>query len=57
MNMLYLLIFFSLLIAVSFLGFFIWAVRSGQYGDIETPSMRILTEEDMKKTETNKRIT
>lgn len=40
-----LLIPLSILIAVGFLGAFIWAVRSGQYEDTCTPSMRLLTEE------------
>jgi cbb3-type cytochrome oxidase maturation protein len=36
------LILISLLVALAFLGFFIWAMRSGQFDDTETPSMRIL---------------
>jgi cbb3-type cytochrome oxidase maturation protein len=35
----------SILVAVGFLGAFIWAVRSGQYEDTCTPAMRILTDE------------
>lgn len=42
MSVIIILIFFSLLIAVGFLGAFIWAVRSGQYDDRYTPSVRIL---------------
>jgi cbb3-type cytochrome oxidase maturation protein len=42
MNVIVILIFFSLLIAIGFLGAFIWAVRSGQYDDRYTPSVRIL---------------
>ena len=40
-----LLIPLSILIAVGFLAAFIWAVRSGQYEDTCTPSMRLLLEE------------
>jgi cbb3-type cytochrome oxidase maturation protein len=42
MSVIIILIFFSLLIAAGFLGAFIWAVRSGQYDDRYTPSVRIL---------------
>jgi cbb3-type cytochrome oxidase maturation protein len=45
MSVLVLLIFASLAIATAFLIGFIWAVRSGQYEDTCTPSMRVLTEE------------
>lgn len=40
-----LLIPLSILIAVGFFAAFIWAVRSGQYEDTCTPSMRVLLEE------------
>ena len=40
-----LLIPLSIIIAVGFLTAFIWAVRSGQYEDTCTPSMRLLLEE------------
>jgi cbb3-type cytochrome oxidase maturation protein len=42
MTALYLLISLSLLVALGFLAAFIWAVRSGQYEDTCTPSLRIL---------------
>jgi cbb3-type cytochrome oxidase maturation protein len=35
----------SILIAIGFLAAFIWAVRSGQFEDTCTPSMRVLMEE------------
>jgi len=44
-NVLVLLIFASLALATGFLIAFIWAVRSGQYEDTCTPSMRLLLEE------------
>lgn len=40
-----LLIPLSIVIALIFLGAFIWAVRSGQYEDTCTPSLRLLLEE------------
>jgi cbb3-type cytochrome oxidase maturation protein len=45
MNVLGLLIFASLAVATVFLATFIWAVRSGQYEDTSTPSLRVLTED------------
>jgi cbb3-type cytochrome oxidase maturation protein len=39
------LISISLTIAVLFLGLFIWNIRSGQYDDTYTPSVRILFED------------
>ena len=43
-----LLIFVSLALALAFLGGFIWAVKSGQYEDTFTPSMRVLTDEEVR---------
>ena len=42
MNIIFLLIIISLVVAVVFLIAFIWAVKSGQYDDEYTPSVRIL---------------
>jgi cbb3-type cytochrome oxidase maturation protein len=39
------LILASLALAAAFLGCFIWAVKSGQFDDTCTPSMRILAED------------
>jgi cbb3-type cytochrome oxidase maturation protein len=50
MSVIILLILASLTLAVGFLAAFIWAVRSGQFEDTCTPSMRMLTEEDSDKT-------
>jgi cbb3-type cytochrome oxidase maturation protein len=41
----FLLIPLSIVIAICFFAAFIWAVRSGQYEDTCTPSMRLLLEE------------
>ena len=42
MNVMYLLIGCSLLMAIGFLFAFIWSVKSGQMDDDYTPSVRIL---------------
>ena len=42
----FVLIGFSLLVALSFLGAFVWAVKSGQFEDKYTPSVRILLDEN-----------
>lgn len=47
MNIFYLLIGASLIVALIFLVLFIWAVRSGQYDDNETPPYRILFDDDL----------
>jgi cbb3-type cytochrome oxidase maturation protein len=44
-SVLVLLIFTSLAVAIVFLIGFIWAVRSGQYEDTCTPSLRLLAED------------
>ncbi len=51
MEVIFLLIGFSLLVALTFLYLFFWAVKSGQYDDSETPAMRILF--DSKNSKTN----
>ncbi|MCU7490675.1 MAG: cbb3-type cytochrome oxidase assembly protein CcoS [Ignavibacteria bacterium] len=48
MWVLVILMFFSLLVALIFLGAFIWAVKSGQYDDKYTPSVRILLDDELK---------
>ena len=45
MNIIFLLILVSLVIAIGFLAAFIWAVKSGQYEDDYTPSVRMLFED------------
>jgi len=56
MNIFYLLIGVSLLVALVFLAAFIWAVRNGQFDDNETPSIRILFDDDTVDKETEKNI-
>lgn len=45
MSVIFVLILISLSVAILFLGLFLWAVRSGQYDDDYSPSVRILFEE------------
>ena len=45
MSVIFLLIPLSIMIAACFLVAFIWAVRSGQYEDTRTPSMRVLLDD------------
>lgn len=36
----------ALLLGATFVGLFIWATKSGQFDDLETPSRRMLFEEE-----------
>ena len=45
MTVIFILILASLGIALAFLAGFIWAVKSGQFEDTCTPSMRILSDD------------
>jgi cbb3-type cytochrome oxidase maturation protein len=42
MSVLFILIIVSLILALTFLGAFIWSVKSGQFDDDYTPSIRML---------------
>jgi cbb3-type cytochrome oxidase maturation protein len=42
MSVIIILIIISVIVAIFFLGVFIWAVRSGQFDDTVSPSIRIL---------------
>jgi cbb3-type cytochrome oxidase maturation protein len=52
MGVIFFLIFFSITVALIFLAAFFWAVKSGQFDDQYTPSVRILFDE--KKSSSNK---
>jgi cbb3-type cytochrome oxidase maturation protein len=45
------LIGFSLFVAIGFLIAFLWSVKSGQYSDTYTPSVRMLFEDEKSKKE------
>ncbi|MEI7809437.1 MAG: cbb3-type cytochrome oxidase assembly protein CcoS [Verrucomicrobiota bacterium] len=49
MSVVIILILASLAVALLFLAGFVWAVRSGQYEDTLTPSMRVLADDPDKK--------
>lgn len=46
MNILYLLIPLALLLMVVAIGAFLWAIRTGQFEDLEGPAHRILMDDD-----------
>ena len=46
MNIIYFLIGCSIVMALIFLGAFIWSLKSGQHDDVVTPGMRILFEDE-----------
>lgn len=54
MEIIIVMIGFSLSIALLFLIAFTWAVKNGQYDDTYTPSMRMLFSEETHKTTSNK---
>jgi len=55
MNILYFLVGCSVLMALIFLGAFIWSLKNGQHDDVVTPGIRVLfDEEDGKDAESDK---
>jgi len=50
-NVIFILIAVSLLVAIGFLISFIWSIRSGQFDDEYTPSVRILFDDEVNITE------
>jgi cbb3-type cytochrome oxidase maturation protein len=50
MSALFILIGISILVAGSFLAAFLWSVKSGQYDDDYTPSIRMLFDDTKKST-------
>lgn len=51
MSIIALLITISLTIALLFLGIFLWSMKSGQYDDTYTPSVRMLFDDKPSKTD------
>jgi len=47
MSILYLIIPVSILLVLVIIWIFLWAVRSGQFDDLEGPAHRILMDDDM----------
>jgi cbb3-type cytochrome oxidase maturation protein len=56
MSVIYLLITISIVVAIAFLVAFIKAVKSGQYDDDYTPSVRMLFDDEIVKENSNKII-
>ncbi|MEZ4854663.1 cbb3-type cytochrome oxidase assembly protein CcoS [Flavobacterium sp.] len=54
MSVIYILISVSIFVAIAFLIAFIKAVKSGQYDDDYTPSVRMLFDDELKKENPNK---
>lgn len=50
MNMIFMLLGFSIVLALIFLTAFLWASKSGQNDDLYTPSVRILFDDEPKET-------
>jgi len=55
MSVVFVLVFAAILMAGGFLVAFIWSVKSGQYDDTYTPSVRILFDDVVKKKEDESR--
>lgn len=55
MSVIYLLLSISIIVALVFLIIFIYAVKNGQYDDTYTPSVRMLFDDELVKT--NKKLT
>ena len=51
MEIVFLLLPLSLLLAGGALAGYLWSVRNGQYDDLDTPAHRILIDEDVKREE------
>ena len=49
MEVVFILIAISTVVALFFLGAFMWAVRTGQFEDDSTPAIRILLDKEIKK--------
>lgn len=56
MSVIYILLSISILVAIVFFVIFILAVRSGQYDDGYTPSVRMLFEDELVKKSTKQSI-
>ena len=46
MTVVYVLLPLALLLAVGFVGMFVWATRDGQFDDVRTPQLRVLFDDD-----------
>lgn len=46
MNVLYVLVPLAILLAAAGVAAFVWAIRSGQFDDVETPAIRMLIDDE-----------
>lgn len=46
MEVIFVLLPLAIMLGVAFLVFFIWAAKNGQYDDLDTPSVRMLFDDD-----------
>ena len=46
MGIVYILLPASLLLALVFVGIYVWSVKDGQFDDLETPSLRMLNDDE-----------
>jgi cbb3-type cytochrome oxidase maturation protein len=56
MSVIYILLAISIIVAIGFFIAFVYAVRSGQYDDSYTPSVRMLFEDELVKEKPKKPI-
>jgi cbb3-type cytochrome oxidase maturation protein len=56
MDVMFVLVLASLFVAIGFLAAFLWAVRSGQFDDRYTPSVRMLMDDLLKNKKKKKQI-
>lgn len=54
MNVIYVLLPLALVLGGAFVAAFIWATKTGQFEDLETPKHRILLDDDNTNNETQK---
>ena len=55
MNIIYMLLAISIFVAIVFFAAFLYSVRSGQYDDTYTPSVRMLFEDELVKEDTTEK--
>ena len=46
MNVIYVVLPVAIVLAIGFVAAFIWATRNGQYDDMDSPSVRMLHDEE-----------
>ena len=54
MAVIYVLLPVTLLVVLGAVGVFVWAARSGQFDDLETPQRRVLLEDDPPRSDTDR---